>query len=92
MLNPAFIPHVVVHHHRRTPHPILPVSYSFFLVVALQDGVADLTVPEQLTVVKMATARRRAYAFPGPFGPVIAFEYRVSKQRSVFLNSEGEFA
>ena len=92
MLDRFFVPHLVVHHRRRVPQPILPVSYGFFLAVRLPEDMASWSLMEQLRVAKTATTWRRTYPFTGPFGPIVAFEYRVSDQCSIYLNSEGEFA
>jgi hypothetical protein len=86
-----FIPHLVVHHRRRIPQPILPVCYSFFLTVELPD-IGALPLTKQLNVAKAATARRRAYPFTGPFGPIVAFEFRPTPTNSIYLNAEGDFA
>jgi hypothetical protein len=91
MRNRFFVPHVVVHHTRRVPQPILPISYRFFLVVALPQGIAHLSLLQQLSLAKSATMRRRAYGFPGPFGTIVAFEYRVSERYSIYLDPEGRF-
>jgi hypothetical protein len=92
MCDRFFVPNVVVHHTRRVPQPILPVSYCFFLAVPLPQGSADFPLLQQLRIAKTATIRRRAYRFPGPFGPIVAFEYRVSERYSIYLNPQGEFA
>jgi hypothetical protein len=87
-----FVPHLRVHHRSRYPQPILPVNYIFFLVVALPEDIAALTLIEQLNVAKTATARRWAYPFTGPFGQIVAFEFRRTPTISIYLNPEGDFA
>jgi hypothetical protein len=91
MPHQSFVPHLVVHHRRRIPQPILPINYTFFLVVELPDISASPLI-EQLSIAKAATARRRAYPFTGPFGHIVAFEFRRTPIFSVYLNPEGDFA
>jgi hypothetical protein len=87
-----FVPHLVVHHRRRVPQPILPVNYEFFLAVELPKGIAGMSLIEQLRVAKAATARRRAYPYSGPFGPIVSFEFRCAASLSIYMNAEGDFA
>jgi len=91
MPHQSFAPHLVVHHRWRVPSPILPVNYTFFLAVALPENIAALPLIEQLTIAKTATARRRAYAFTGPFGRIVSFEFRCTASLSIYLNAEGDF-
>jgi len=70
----------------------LPICYAFFLAVALPEDIAGLSLAEQLTFAKAAAARRRAYPFTGPFGPIVVFEFRPTPTISIYLNAEGDFA
>jgi hypothetical protein len=88
----SFTPHLAVHHCRRTPQPLLPVIYTFFLEVALPEEIGGLSLMDQLIIAKTATARRRAYPFTGPFGRIVAFEFRATRTLSIYLNAEGDFA
>jgi hypothetical protein len=92
MLDGFFVPSLVVHHRRRIPQPILPVPYGFFLAVRLPEDTTSWSLMEQLMVAKTATIWRRRYPFTGPFGPIVAFEYRVTDRCSIYLNPEGDFA
>ena len=87
-----FKPHIVVHHTSRAPQPILPVNYGFFLHVTLPALVSSLSLHDQLENAFLATARRRAYAFDGPFGSIVAFEARLTSTTTVYLNGNGVFA
>lgn len=91
MLAPLFVAHLVVRHRRRVPSPVLPINYTYFLAVTLPHGTVTLPMTEQLRAAKTATARRRAYPFTGPFGPIVAFEYRVAPRYSIYLDPEGDF-
>jgi hypothetical protein len=92
MFDPSLFPTLRVHHRRRFPQPILPVCYGFFMAVRLPRNIASWSLIEQLNVARAATKGRRTYPFTGPFGPIVAFEYRVSDRYSIYLNPEGEFA
>jgi hypothetical protein len=87
----TFRPNILVYHSRRVPLPILPISYEFFLAVVVPEGVTLRPISEQLSLAKAATARRRAYPFIGPFGPIVAFEFRRTATVSIYLNPEGDF-
>jgi hypothetical protein len=92
MPHQSFIPHLVVRHRQRIPQPILPVNYGFFLAVSLPEDITALPLNEQLSIAKAASARRRAYPFTGPFGPIVAFEFRRTHTISIYLSAEGDFA
>jgi hypothetical protein len=87
-----FVPHLVVHHRRRVPQPILPVNYEFFLAVELPKDIGGMSLIEQLSIAKATSARRRAYSGSGPFGQIVAFEFRCTQTVSIYLNAEGDFA
>lgn len=89
-MNEQFRPHILIHHTRRTPQPILPVNYRFFLEIDLPPEITSLPLEQQIAMATAATARRRAYPFPGPFGPIVAFEFRSSPRLSVFLSPKGK--
>jgi|GEM_PF-6195540 len=89
-MSERFPPHILVHHARRIPQPILPVNYRFFLVIDLPPEILSLPLEEQIRVARAATARRRAYRCDGPFGKIVGFEFRRSATVSVFLTPEGK--
>jgi hypothetical protein len=70
----------------------LPVNYEFFLAVPLPEDISKLSLLEQLSVAKAATARRRVYPGSGPFGAIVSFEFRRTASLSIYLNAEGDFA
>ena len=72
--------------------PILPVNYGWFLTVTLPVGIEHLSLRQQLAVAARATRYRRLYPFPGPFGPLVSFEFQRSKTVSIYLDDEGKFA
>jgi hypothetical protein len=86
----SFTPEIRVINARRVPSPILPVNYSFFLMVELPVQIATLTLREQIAMAKAATARRRAV--PSPFGEIIAFHCRLTSKLNIYLNPNAEFA
>jgi hypothetical protein len=85
-------PRLVVHHRQRVPQPILPVNYEFFLGVELPEHIATLSLSEQLSIAKTASARRRVYPCSGPFGAIVSFEFLRTASLSIYLNAEGDFA
>lgn len=87
----VFIPHLLVHHVRRVPQPILPVNYAFFLSITLPAHIRTLPLQDQLVMAKAGAQRRLAYPFTGPFGEVVAFEYRLRTNATLYLNSTGVF-
>jgi hypothetical protein len=90
MSDKPFTPYIAVHHTSRLPQPILPLNYGFFLFIPLPEEIASLSLLEQLLAAKVATARRLAYPFPGPFGAITGFEFRLSLRRSIYLNADGD--
>jgi hypothetical protein len=81
-----------VHHQQQRPTPILPINYAWFLIVVLPEDIGRRPVTAQLTVVKLATSRRRLYPSIGPFGRIVAFEFRRTQSYSIYLNEHGDFA
>jgi hypothetical protein len=86
-----FTPSLLVVNATRTPHPILPVNYSFFVHVELPRFTIALPLPSQLLVANRATDRRRAYPFPGPFAGIQAFAFHRSNRMTIYLTESGEF-
>jgi hypothetical protein len=70
----------------------LPINYDFFTFIPLPAEITTMSLMEQLAAAHASIARRKAYAFPGPFGEILAFELRCSPTCSIYLNSQGDFA
>jgi len=87
----GFTPSLMVINAYRTPRPILPINFSFFLRVELPRFTGALPLPSQLLIAKRATEPRRSYPFPGPFGRPLGFVFHRSRHLTIYLNPEGEF-
>lgn len=88
----SFWPVLVLHHKNPVPHPILPINYSYFVVVRLPEQFSRLTLSQQLKVAQQSLQVRLRYPFVGPFGPIIACELRCTEKMSVYLNKKGDFS
>lgn len=88
----GFIPHVRVLCASRTPRPILPINYGWFVRIELPDDVPTLSFSELLTLVKVKVVLRGFYRHSGPFGRVFGHAVHSTPTLTVYLNRDGDFA
>ncbi len=69
-----FRPHIKILRASKVPNPILPVDYSYWLVIELPEEITALTFDQLLMVARSIWARQPQNKFWGPFGKVTGYE------------------
>ena len=75
----------------KSPNPILPVNYDYYLRIKLEPALNYLPVQKQLDVAKDAIASRGGKHLYGPFGPVLGHNLRVTPRVNIYLDRRGDF-
>ena len=75
----------------RRPSPILPVDYSWFVMVQLPGDFEEFPLEQQLTTAEAVVTARGERHYFGPFGFVLGHEARISPNTRLYLNRAGVF-